>query len=432
MSAVARVIPGAPAGEADVSAALQRARVNTGIDPGALKSLATALSDAGYAAVALPIALGCGAVAARDAYFEPSFAVGIQPGRVLEDGSMDFFDRQLLKPVVREELLGTLHPALAGTPGMRVDGRALPVREARDLQLELGSGVTLQPGGRACATRAGVVVYVAGKSLDVLDHHVHQGDVDMRSGSLDMHGSLTVRGDVQHAFNVRATGDVEIMRNVEAGCVSAGGQVMVRGLIRGGQSASVYAAGDLSGHQAEGATLVAGGTITLDGALHCELSAVSIQARHILRGGAARAEHCIRTREAGSPHGSAATLLAAGSALPNLLEDAQWAQGLQKQRRAAQRLAGGPTRGGGERGKGGKLGRSLAEQQRAELERKVALRQRSSELLPHAEIEVTGTAHAGVTVTLGSAQLVLERPMHQVRFTFDAQTASVQARGLRP
>jgi uncharacterized protein len=429
MSAVARVVSGPAGGEADVAAALEHARISFGVHDDVCRQLASALQDPNHATSGLTVASGVPAAPSRDGYFEPAFKEGLQPGRLLEDGTMDFFDRELLKPVALGDTIGVLHPAQRGTPGMRVDGESLPVTEPRTPPLQCGPGVSVEAGGRICAARAGVIVYVASKSLDVHDHHVHKGDVDLRSGNLDMQGSLSIRGDVQRAFNVRATGDVEITRNVEGGSVTAGGNVKVQGVIRGGQTGSVYAAGNLSSRHAEGATLVAGGTIMLDGALHCDLSAVAIHARQTLRGGSARAESTVRARDAGAPHGSTATLLAAGEALVNLLEHAQWAQGLQKQRRAAERIAGTSVRGNGDRAKGGKLGRSAAEQQRAELERKVALRQRSQELLPHAAIEITGTAHAGVTIAMGNCQLVLERPMQKVRFTFDLESSSIQARG---
>jgi uncharacterized protein (DUF342 family) len=432
MSAVATVVPGPPGGEADVAAALERVRIRVGVHADACRQLASALQDSSYATTGLAVASGVPSVPARDAYFEPAFTAGLLPGRLRADGTMDFFDRELLKPVTQGQPIGVLHPAQRGTPGTRVDGQSSPVTEPRDLQLECGPGVSVEAGGRICAGRAGVVVYVAGKSLDVVDHHVHRGDVDLRSGNLDMQGSLGIGGDVQRAFTVRATGDVEIAGNVQSGGVSAGGHVKVHGVIRGGHAGSVYAAGDLTAHHAEGATLVAGGTIALEGALHCQLSAVAILARQTLRGGSARAESSIRSRDAGAPHGSTGTLLVAGEALLNLLEHAQWAQGMQKQRRAAERLAGTATRANGDRGKGGKLARSAAERQRAELERKVALRERSRELLPHAAIEITGTAHAGVIVAMGDARLVLERPMQQVRFIFDLESASIQARGLEP
>jgi uncharacterized protein (DUF342 family) len=432
MSAVAKVVPGPAGGKGDISAALQRVRVSVGVDTEACRQLAAALQDSSYATPGLAVASGVPAVPSRDESFEPAFTAGLLPGRLLDDGRMDFFDRELLKPVTRGQPIGVLRPAQRGTPGMRVDGQSLPVAEPRPLALECGPGVRVEENGRICAARAGVVVYVAGKSLDVVDHHVHRGDVDLRSGHLDMQGSLSIDGDVQRAFNVRATGDIEIKGNVESGIVTAGGHVKVHGVIRGGHEGSVHARGDLTAHQTQGATLVAGGTIALDGALHCQLAAVAIQARQTLRGGSVRAERSIHSRDAGAPHGSTATVLAAGEALPNLLEQAHWAQGMQKQQRAAERLAGTSTRGNGDRAKGGKLGRIAAERHKAELERKIALRQRSRELLPLAAIEITGTAHEGLTIAMGDARLVLERPMQQVRFTFDLDSASIQARGLEP
>jgi uncharacterized protein (DUF342 family) len=430
MSATITVRQGPPAGRAELDQALRQAGVTSGLDAEALRRISSGLAQATYATETV-IASGQPVVPARDATFEPSFHAGIQPGHVFADGTIDFFDRELLKPVAREAFLGMFYPAARGRPGMRVDGQSVAVNEPRDLAIQFGPGVRRGPDGRVHAARDGIIVYSPGKALDVVAEHVHNGDVDMHSGDLDMQGNLCVRGDVQRMFTVRASGNIEIARNIDGGCVVSSGHIVVRGTIRGGEWGAVCAAGNLTAQSAENATLVAGERLTLRNALHCRLSAISIEVQDRIRGGEAIAEEQIKAGEAGSPHGGNDTRLEAGVASAEPLAEAQRAQDAAKQHRAAERRSGGFLRGAGEREKGNKLGRVEAGLQRAELTRRVALRRRGAALVASASIEVTGVVHAGVMVIIGDARITVDRPMRQVRFVFDRETGTISTRELR-
>jgi len=78
----------------------------------------------------------------------------------------------------------------------------------------------------SCAARhGGVVLYKPEQSLDVVAQHIHQGAVDLRTGHLDMQGSLTVKGDVERLLQARATGDLEVLGSVSGGSLRAGGSI---------------------------------------------------------------------------------------------------------------------------------------------------------------------------------------------------------------
>src|SRR5687767_8905617 len=99
MSAVARVIAGPAAGEGELTAALRAAGVVHGISPVACAALTERLADELFAVEAVVIAVGVSPQPGVDGYFVPAFSAGIQPGRMREDGTMDFRDRELLKPL---------------------------------------------------------------------------------------------------------------------------------------------------------------------------------------------------------------------------------------------------------------------------------------------------------------------------------------------
>lgn len=421
LSAWARVIAGPPAGEAEIRAALASAGVSFGVNEAAVLRLAADLTDELCTPSDFLLAEGEHAEPGIDGSFVPAFVAGIQPGHVREDGTMDFFDRELLKPVASGSVVGQLYRAVPGRAGRRVDGSEIAVAKTREFPLRLGTGVTLSADGKVTATRAGVLLATSRDSVDVVQHHVHTGKVDLRSGHLDMEGSLVVKGSVERLFRAAASGDIEIQGGVEYGSVQAGGSLRISGGVRGGETGMVSAEGDIAVRHAESAQIVAGGLLKLESAINCSLTARDIQITGKLRGGKACAEHGIVAREAGIAQGAATEL---ASALPlerPVLVAKRSVANAKEQRQLVHKSA-----RNDERGKGGKAGRAQAAQASEELARKIEFARRRDELLPTAFIEVSGAVHPGVRVQIGHATLSVEEPASGVRFSFDSVTRSVR------
>ncbi len=432
LSAAARVFAGPAVDEAGLYALLAEAGVVYGIRRDALSRLAAALRDELFTVDGFVLAEGDAPQQGRDGALALAFTTGIQPGHVRPDGTMDFLDRELLKPVAAGALLARLHRADPGRPGRRVDGGELPVAKAREFALKLGAGAALRDHGEIVATRAGVVFYAPPSQLDVLQHHEHRGKVDLRSGHLDMEGSLVVRGDVERLFRASASGDVEVQGSIEFGSVHAGGSLRVTGGVRGGESGLVSAEGDAAIRHAEAARIVCGGLLKLEHAINCELSAADVQITGKLRGGKTHAERGIRVHEAGAALGTS-TMLAAGVPLERPLLDAKRAIERAKEQRALVHglLARGTARfdhsaRNDARAKGGKAGRAAAALASSELERKVALANRRSELLAGAFIEISGPLHPGVSLQIGGATLTVEEPGAALRCSFDPETRALR------
>lgn len=424
--ATVTIVAGSPADETALGEALRGAKIDFGLDPAACAGIAGALADPEFAAEHAVVARGQLPVASVDALLEPQFYPGIQPGALREDGTMDFHDRELLKPVKQGDVLAWLRRAVPGVPGRRVDGAEIPVAPAREVHLAFGPGVRLEADGAVRAERSGVVLYVPGQSLGVVDHHVHAGDVDLRSGNLSMEGSLVVQGTVQRLFSVRATGDIQIDGAVESGSVRAGADLHVRLGVRGGDAGLVCAEGDLIANHAESATLWCGGSMRIGEAASSELFAARIQVDRRIRGGTASAEQSLIAGEAGSPHGGTETVLVAGEPLESPLDVARRALEVAKSRRVAGRAASPSTAESGARTKGGKFGRALAAMSRREIEHRIEQAERRGVLLRSAEIRITGTAHAGVLVRIGGDRVLLDQPESNVRFFFDMVTSRIQ------
>jgi len=448
--------------EAGLDAALQQAGIGVELDAEVRSRLVEGLATESFTCEALPIAHGRPLVPAQDAWLELSFAPGIQAGHVREDGTVDYHDRELLKTVEHGELLAELHPALPGVTGRRVTGEVLRPDAPRELSIRLLPGVERGRDDRVRATRSGVVLYVPDKSLDVVDHHVHEGPVDMHSGDLMMQGSLVVRGDVLHPFRVIASGDLDISGSVDAATVIAGGRLRIQRGVRGAEGACVHAAADLSVHHAQYAELRCGGRLTVTEAVNSHMVAKEIEITGRVRGGLVEAESHLLVHEAGTPHGTE-TLLVVGnpvevaSAEASVLLSEERGRGRSAdsgaQRPPASRDAAPRSLRGGRhemrpepshssvRGRPLSVLQELAQaashqagpESRRELTHEAAVEEtqrqlqweaRRDELLQSATVEL-GLAHRGVTLRMGSAHLTLEETVRAVRFRFDRETGQL-------
>jgi hypothetical protein len=331
-----------------------------------------------------------------------------------------------LKPVCQGDVVGIVHPPLPGSAGQKVDGTPIPVAAPRPLSLELHSGVEFDADLSVRATRDGVILYKSGQSLDVVDHHQHQGPVDLHSGNLHMQGSLVVKGDVLRPFAVSATGDVEILGNVDSATVQAGGSLRVRGGVRGGEGGAVCANSEVSLHHAESADIHAGGTLRLQESVNSVLQAGEIHVGSRVRGGSAVAERRIVVKEAGAPNG-VDTKLTAGEPLESPLDAAQRSIATAKAARLSERVRGRSS----DRAKGGKAGRAKAELAAAEVQRLRARAMRRETLLEAASVQVT-LAHPGVSIHIGDARLTLDEPARSTRYSLDREMAALRLEKTSP
>jgi hypothetical protein len=196
--------------------------------------------------------------------------------------------------------------------------------------------------------------------------------------------------------------------------------------VRGSEGSMVSASGNLHALHVERARLHSGGVLEVSDAVNSDLSAVHIRIERSMRGGHAAVEVGFITRDAGTSTASSDTVIEAAVPREEPEADARRAIEASKLERMVGRRLPGPRSGTGDRAKGGKLARELADVQRADLEHKIERAERIEALLPHAFIEVRGTAHAGVHVRIGEARLLLQNTTRNVRFTLDVERQTIR------
>ena len=282
----------------------------------------------------IPIATATRAQPGRDATFD--WAIEIEQnkvGKVLEDGSIDFRERNLTTVVREGDLIGKLLSVQDGTSGVDVLGNE--IQPARPLSIEVltdprvytkevdgelgfyaetGGGVTHEVELKRSKQRTRRRIRLGISPISNID-----GDVDYSTGNIDFHGDVVVRGSVQSLFSVKATGDVSIGGYVEAGAfIATGKDIAVKGgvvganteLVAGGsvlakfiQEATVRAEGDVqAGAYLFNASIRAGGRVVVLGKGEGKSRA--------LVGGLIWAGRGIEAASIGSPYSSSTRLVA--------------------------------------------------------------------------------------------------------------------------
>jgi hypothetical protein len=232
----------------------------------------------------------------------------------------------------------------------------------------------------------------------------------LRSGILDLVGTVKVQGEVHRLFEIRATGDIDIGRGVDGGSALAGGNLFVRGRARGGEGTVLLAEGNVLVKVAEGAVIRSGRMLEVLDAVNSDLVGENIHVLRNIRGGGAIAEHSLVVQNAGSPSNLVNTLLAVGQRVQRPVVSASPRSKLRATERSLLHRAGAlQTRPSSTISRGVSLldaqTRERREQQRA--------------LVASAFIEIRGTAQPGVLIQFGDFKTTLERPLRATRLRWD-------------
>ena len=194
-------------------------------------------------------------------------------------------------------------------PGISVFGTPIPARPGRTAGLRLGAGARLGDDGlQVFAATAGHATLV-GDLVTVSPIYYVRGDVGPATGNIDFVGSVSVSGNVDAGYRVKAGGDVEIQGGVTAGDVEAGGNVSVRYGIQGHKGhGRVVAAGVVRAKFIEFAVVRAGGSVyASDGVMRSDVEAgvkVEVLGHHgSIVGGHVLGRYAVSARDIGSPHG---------------------------------------------------------------------------------------------------------------------------------
>ncbi|OGG50697.1 MAG: hypothetical protein A3F84_09720 [Candidatus Handelsmanbacteria bacterium RIFCSPLOWO2_12_FULL_64_10] len=443
--------PSRPISEGRLREALVKMGVTHGVDERAIARLCAGEADERM----VVIAQGAAPAVGMDGQSQMQVDVVLQPGKVLEDGTIDFKERNSPPSIPAETLIALYTKATKGVPGVTVTGAPVRADNGKDARPRAGANVRLQEEGEIVqffAGTAGRVVFSKNR-LSVHAGYLVQGDVDYRTGNINFAGDVEVAGTVRTGFAVRASGSVTIAGSVEMGAqVEAGEDLVVsHGIV--GQTTAVKAGGDLLARFIANARVEVGGDIVVGSYVHnAAVSAgghIRVHGRGRLRrntsavvGGSLLAVEGIRVASAGSTFGSQTRLIAGVD--PRDIERLQkikagvsfcdtnsvrilrtlrvTALTPESLRQAIQNAP--PSKRGVFLLLVSKL-QELARHRRKFLEEQEQTRQRQVELLRQALVRVDGIAFPGVRVEIGEVASPVLSALEGVSFRLDAKERKI-------
>ncbi len=251
-----------------------------------------------------------------DARIEYNFSVdkSLKP-KLLDDGTVDFFNIDTISHVKKDQQLALLHPAIIGAPGKDVYGNVINQRQAKGVSLFASANTYLSEDKFKLFSAVNGHAYLANDIVMVSDEFEVPENVDLSTGNIIYDGSVHVKGNVCEGFSVEADGDVIVDGVIEGATIKCGGQVIIRRGIQGQGKVYIEAASNVFCKYIENATIVAGGYVEADSIINSNITAkgdvIAVGKKGIVLGGIVHADCKIEVNYAGNELG-VSTLLEVG------------------------------------------------------------------------------------------------------------------------
>ncbi len=165
-----------------------------------------------------------------------------------QDGTVDFKAMKLVHNVVEGQVLARKIPAENGTDGQNIYGIHMPARDGRDLEFATGKNVAVVDAGSTVKSTVNGHVLLKSGVISVETILIIPDNVDMKTGNIDVLGSVDIRGNVEDGYSVNAQGNITVSGYVSKANLTAGGDILVSRGINGGE-------GDEFGHITAGKSL---------------------------------------------------------------------------------------------------------------------------------------------------------------------------------
>lgn len=293
----------------EIMEALRQANVIYGINEPRVKQIAEMKYTNGFVLIALGKAPVNGVDGKIVYHFDPEQTV--KPV-VEEDGTVNFKELNIIKNVTRGELLVEVYPPTEGVPGIDVCGNEIPAKKGKEIRIKAGKNTEeSEDKTKLFAATDGQILIDNGK-ISVSEVYHIRGDVDNSTGNVQFNGTVIINGNVKSGFTVQAQGNIEVHGVVEGATLIAGGNITVNRGVQGNNQAKLICEGDLTVKYIENATVNCRGSVRAEVILHSEVVAkgkILLQGKKgLIAGGDLKAGEEIRAKTIGSHMGTVTKL----------------------------------------------------------------------------------------------------------------------------
>ncbi len=209
----------------------------------------------------------------EDSYVEYLFNTDLKARPTLrEDGSVDFFQLNIINHVKAGDCLAVLHPEDPGEDGHDVYGTVVKPRTVKREVIHFGRNIKLSENRKEIYSEVdGHVTLVDGKVF--VSNVMEVENVDISTGDIDYEGNVQVNGNVCSNFKINARGNVEVRGVVEGAEIIAEGNVTIARGVNGMSKGVIKAGGNVIAKFIENATVEAKGYVETGSVLHSHVTA---------------------------------------------------------------------------------------------------------------------------------------------------------------
>jgi uncharacterized protein (DUF342 family) len=157
---------------------------------------------------------------------------------IRKDGSADYKTKDNMTRVGKDQAIARITPPpKKPQPGFDVSGREIQPPGQQELNLQISERIRQEEQEDHT-----IILYseIDGELryeknvLDVMAVHTVQGNVGLSTGNIKFPGTVQVAGNVESGFYIMSESDVKIMGSVDRALLSAGGDILIQGGVKGG------------------------------------------------------------------------------------------------------------------------------------------------------------------------------------------------------
>lgn len=229
-----------------------------------------------------------------------------------EDGSVDFFNLNVLNLCKAGDVLAELIPEDRGEEGMDVCGNVIKPRDVKSQKLSYGLNIDLSEDEMKIISAVnGHVSLVEGKVF--VSDMLEVNNVDNSTGNIEYEGNVVVRGDVCTNFSIKAHGNVEVMGVVEGACIEADGNIILARGMNGMSKGYLKAGENVIAKYLENCNVICKGYVETESILHSVVEAGTevnvISRKGFISGGYVSATNVVRVRNLGTNMGADSSIV---------------------------------------------------------------------------------------------------------------------------
>lgn len=258
------------------------------------------------------VAEGTEPVQGKDAEIEYFFNTDKKAKPTLkEDGSVDFFQLNVVQHCAKGDVLAKLIPAVPGKYGMNLIGERIKPADVKNTVLKYGNNIEISEDKTVLTSMVNGHVELVEEDVFVSDVLIVE-NVDNSTGNIDYEGSVQINGNVCTNFQVKAKGNIEVKGVVEGAILEAGDNIIIARGMNGMGKGMLKAGGNIISKFLENVKAEAKGYVASESILHSKVAAgteVNVDGkRGFIIGGKVSAVNTINVKTLGSSMGADTTI----------------------------------------------------------------------------------------------------------------------------